>query len=89
MKIVGFIGWLTAVSAPRESLPSSVSNIGTSYPENDVFGNICGVVGDPFQVSRNGKCIQRLRRRLRLGLHTTGKLGKCLVVHPINFVVAF
>jgi len=40
-------------SNPRSGLPRVVSNVGSAYPEYDIFGNVCGMVGYSLQVSGN------------------------------------
>src|SRR5215472_10756016 len=89
MKMVGLRGWVMPVSAPRKALPRSVSNIGTPYPENDIFGNVGGMIGYSLQVSCNRKRIQGLHGAVRLRLHAFGKLGKGFTVHAIDLVVGF
>src|SRR5258707_7755055 len=89
MKIVGLSGWGIPVSAPREALPSAVSNIRTSDPENHIFSNVGGMISHPFQIPRNRERIQGLDSAIGLRLHVAGERGKRFVIHSVNFVVRF
>src|SRR5437879_9263538 len=48
---------------------AAMPNIEAANPENDVFGNVRGVVGDTFQVTRGQDKLQTGTDRLRLASH--------------------
>src|SRR5215469_13238290 len=89
MKMVGLSGWVMPVSAPRKALSRSVTNVGTPYPENDIFGNVGGMIGYSLQVSCDRKRVQGLHCAVRVGLHALRKLGKGFPVDAIDLVVGF
>ena len=37
-----------------------VADVGSEDPEDDIFGNVGGMVGDAFQVAGDQECVQRL-----------------------------
>src|SRR5450631_906380 len=69
MKMVGLSAWATAISAPRQALPSAMPYVRPAHPEDDIFGNVGGVVGDAFQIARNREGVQRRHCAGRFRLH--------------------
>src|SRR2546430_13904589 len=84
MNIVGLRG-CDMLSNPRSGLPRAVSNVGSSNPENNIFGNVCGMSGYPVQVSRDLKGVQRLFGNVRLGLDANWEVFKFLFVYAGDF----
>ena len=65
----------------------AVANVGAANPEDDILGDIRGVVRDPLQIPSDGKSVQRLNRPIRMRLHEAGKRGESLVVHAVDFII--
>src|SRR6266566_483021 len=63
-------------------------NIEAANPENDVFGNVRGVVGDTFQVTRGQDKLQTGTDRLRLASHAPKLAFKDTIAVFVDNVVA-
>ena len=66
-----------------------VADVSSENPEDYVFGNIGGMVGDTFQVARHQQRIQRLSSYMRLFVHLSREHDKGLVSHAIDYVIHF
>src|SRR5271166_4967271 len=63
----GAVSQLTRLDANSGSVVRSpVADVGTAHPEDHVFGNVCGMVGNAFQVARDQQHIERRPGRIRL-----------------------
>ncbi len=49
-----------------------VSHVGSADPENDVFGDVRGVIRHAFEVARDQQGVQRLVRDLQLDIEIVG-----------------
>src|SRR5690349_16901975 len=89
MKIVGLSGWTIPISAPRKTLSRAMPHIRAAHPEDDILGDVGGVIGNPLQVARDGESVEGLHGRLRFRAHALCECRKSLPVYTINLIVAF
>jgi hypothetical protein len=66
-----------------------VTDVGTADPEDDVFRDVSGVVGDALEVASDEKRIESLSGVLRLLVHRFDEHDESLVSHAVNHVVHF
>src|SRR5437762_3201604 len=64
-----------------------VTNVGTENPEDDVLGDVGGVIGNALQVACNEQCIQRLLSHLWTFIHGSHEHNECFVSHAIDNVI--
>ena len=63
-------------------------NVGPTDPEDHIFGDVRGMVGYPFEVTRHDQGIKRLAGERRIVLHDPGKRLEGFAIDCIDDVVA-
>src|ERR1700758_3435583 len=66
-----------------------VAHVGALYPEDDVFGNVGGVVGDALQIAGYQQRIERLAHNFWPIVHSLDQLDEGIVAHAIDDVIHF
>ena len=66
-----------------------VADVGALHPEDDVFGNIGGVVGDTLEIARHQQRVERLPHHIRALVHGLHQLDEGIVFHAIDDVIHF
>ena len=66
-----------------------VADVGALHPEDDVFGDVGGVVGDSLQVAGHEQRIERLAHDFRAIVHGLDELNEGIVAHAVDHVVHF
>src|SRR6478609_9685112 len=62
-------------------------HIGPAHPEDDVLGDVGGVVGHALQIAGYEQRVQRLARRLGMFIHGFDQHNEGFIFHPVNYVV--
>ena len=62
-------------------------NVGSPNPENDVFCDVCGVVGDALEIPHYDQRVQGLIDLLGSFVHPPHEANPSLIVHPIHYVI--
>src|SRR6266404_2750086 len=66
-----------------------VPDIGTLHPEDDVLGDVGGVVGNALQIASHQEGIQSLAYDLGALVHGLDQLNEGIVAHAVDHVVHF
>src|SRR4029077_16685369 len=66
-----------------------MTHIGSQNPENDILGNVGGMVRDAFQVASYQECIYCLLSHLRLFVHLSHEHNKSFILHTVDDVIHF
>ncbi len=64
-----------------------VADVGSANPEDDVFGDVGGVVADALQIARDDERVERLRSQLGLFLDERAERVEGGVVHLVDLIV--
>jgi len=51
-----------------------VADVSALHPEDDIFGDVCGVVGDALQIAGDEQRIERLANDVRTLIHCLDQL---------------
>ena len=85
-----------AVKFPAQSLVAGsiglgegelVADVGAADPEDDVFGDVGGVVGGALEVAADDDGVERLAADDRVLLHDFDEFGLDVAVHVVDLVV--
>ena len=66
-----------------------MADVCAANPEDDIGGDVGGVVGDTFEAARDHQAVHCLLGVLRLFLDELEQVGMGAAVHAIDFVVHF
>src|SRR5260370_9222723 len=66
-----------------------MADIGTLYPEDHIFGDVGGVVGNAFQVAGDQQGVQCLPDDLGPLVHGLHQLDEGVVAHAVNDAIHF
>jgi hypothetical protein len=64
-----------------------VADVGAAHPEDDVFGDVGGVIAYALEVAGDDECVERLRCQLRLFLDEGAECVEGSIVHLVNLIV--
>src|ERR1043165_7712680 len=65
----------------------AVAHVFAAGPEDDVFGDVGGVVGDALEVARNDDRVDAHARRLWVGLDQASQHELRFAVHAVDVVI--
>ena len=68
----------------EESGGNVVTDIGSLHPEDYVFRDVGGVVGDAFEVARDEQCIESLAHGFRTLVHRLDQLKESNVPQEVD-----
>src|SRR4029077_10289633 len=66
-----------------------VANVGALHPEDYVFGDVGGVVGDALQVAGDEQGVESLPHDVGTLVHRLHQLNESIVLHAIDDVIHF
>src|SRR6202034_4532859 len=66
-----------------------VPDIGALHPEDDVLGDVGGVIGNPLEIAGHEKGVQGLAHDLGAFVHGLNQLDESVVAHRVNHVSHF
>ena len=66
-----------------------MADVGAEDPEDYVFGDVGGVVGDALEIAGDEKGVERLLRALRLFVHAADEDDEGFVAHAVDDVIHF
>src|SRR5437660_9724618 len=66
-----------------------VADVSALHPEDDIFGDVCGVVGDALQIAGDEQRIERLANDVRTLIHRLDQLDESIITHAVDDVVHF